>query len=162
MNRVARSFVSLAAAVLLSAGVSAQLGERKLITLDLAKQMAAAAEKEIARNSFSMFVVIVDEGGLPLFVERVNDAQSGSFEVALAKARTAAMFRRPTKAFEDRIMAGGTPLLTVDPITGVEGGLPLVVDGKTIGAIGISGGTSAQDGIVAQAAVDALAAALKR
>jgi glc operon protein GlcG len=91
----------------------------------------------------------------------VDDAQVGSYDVSMGKAQTALKFRRPSKAFEDLIGGGRNALLGLPGVTPIEGGFPLVVDGKTIGAIGVSGGTSAQDAQVAQAGVAAFEAIAK-
>ena len=127
------------------------------LTFELARALADVAEREIAAHGFAMFVAVVDDAGTPLFVGRVNDAQPASFEVALQKAQAAVRFRRPTKGFEDRILQDGrVNLLSLPGIVAVEGGLPLVVDGAFVGAIGISGGTGVEDGQVAAAAAAAL------
>ena len=116
--------------------------------------MADAAEAHIARRGFSMFVAIVEAGATPLFVARYNDAQSGSFEVALAKAQAAVRFRRPTAAFQDRILRDGrVNLLSMPGLVAVEGGLPILVDEVLVGGIGVSGGTGEEDGEVAAAAL---------
>ena len=161
MSRL-RVVAGITIAVLLGAGLSAQLADKKVITLDLARQLAAVGEREIARNSFQMFLAIVDESGIPIFVERVNDAQPGSYEVAIAKARTAALYRRPSKAFDDMVRGGATTLLSIPQLTTVEGGVPLMFEGKVIGAVGLSGGSAVQDGAVAQAVADALAGLVKK
>lgn len=157
-----RAFVAVIAVVLLATGVSAQLADKKVITIELAKQLAVVAEREIAQNKFQMYLAIVDDSGVPIFVERVNDAQPGSYEVAIAKARTAALYRRPSKAFDDMVRGGATTLLSIPQITTVEGGVPLMYDGKVIGAVGLSGGSAVQDGSVAQAVADALASLIKK
>jgi len=157
-----RMVLAVAIVVLLGAALSAQLADKKVITIDLAKQLAAVAEREIARNSFQMFLAIVDESGIPIFVERVNDAQPGSYEVAIAKARTAALYRRPSKVFDDMVRGGATTLLSIPQLTTVEGGVPLMYDGKVIGAVGLSGGSAVQDGAVAQAVADALAGLIRK
>jgi len=161
MSRL-RAVAGITIVVLLGAGLSAQLADKKVITIDLAKQLATVAEREIARNSFQMFLAIVDDSGIPIFVERVNDAQPGSYEVAIAKARTAALYRRPSKAFDDMVRGGATTLLSIPQLTTVEGGVPLMYDGKVIGAVGLSGGSAVQDGAVAQAVADALNGLIKK
>ena len=123
------------------------------ITLEEAKNVAAPALAEAARNSWAMAVAIVDTAGDLVYFERMDTTQVGSVAVALDKARSAARFKRPTKAFQDMLAAGGDGL-RVFGISGavpVDGGVPIVVDGKIVGAIGVSGGTSAQDGQCAQA-----------
>ena len=128
------------------------------ITLEQAKKVAAAAEAEARKNKWNMFIFIVDSATNPVLMQRMDDAQLGSLHVAQQKAYTAAAFRRPTKVFEDLVANGGVGLRTLgnDQIMPIEGGLPILVNGKVIGAIGVSGGTSQQDGVVAKAGVDAL------
>jgi len=128
------------------------------ITADAAKKLAAAAIAEARKNNWAMAVAIVDSGGYLVYFERMPDTQLGSVEVSIEKAKSAALFRRPTKSFQDTVAAGGAGLRMLG-LTGavpVEGGIPLVVDGKLIGAIGASGGSSDQDGHTAQAGVAAL------
>ena len=128
------------------------------ITLDVAKQAAAAALGEARAHSWSMAVAVVDTAGLLVYFEKMDDTQSGSVLIAQAKARSAALFKRPTKVFQDILAAGGDGLrvLALEGAVPVEGGVPLVVDGRIAGAIGVSGGTSAEDGMCAAAAVNAL------
>jgi glc operon protein GlcG len=128
------------------------------ITLDVAKQAAAAALGEARAHSWSMAVAVVDTAGLLVYFEKMDDTQSGSVLIAQAKARSAALFKRPTKVFQDILAAGGDGLrvLGLEGAVPVEGGVPLVVDGRIAGAIGVSGGTSAEDGMCAAAAVNAL------
>ena len=133
------------------------LRSKQTLTFDLARALAAVAEHEITQRQLAMFVAIVDDGATPLFVGRYNDAQAASFEVALQKAQAAVRFRRPTKGFEDRVIKDGrVNLLSLPGIVAVEGGLPLVVDEAVVGAIGVSGGTSVEDGQVAAAVAAAL------
>jgi glc operon protein GlcG len=128
------------------------------ITLDLAKTAAAAAIVEARENKWDMAVAIVDTSGFLVYFEKMDDTQAGSVVVAQAKARSAALFKRPTKAFQDTLAAGGEGLrvLGLEGAVPVEGGVPLLVGGKIAGAIGVSGGTSAQDGQCAQAGAGAL------
>jgi uncharacterized protein GlcG (DUF336 family) len=128
------------------------------ITADQAKVAAAPAIAEAKKNKFTMAVAIVDTAGELVYFEKMDDTQVGSVGVAIAKARSAARFKRPTKAFQDAVSAGGEGLriLALDGAVPVEGGVPLVVGGRIIGAIGASGGTSQQDGVVAQAGANAL------
>jgi glc operon protein GlcG len=147
----------LAVALTLMAGtVSAQLGEKKTLTLAVAKQIAAAAEAEAAKNKFTMVIAIVDDGGNLIYLERMDETQLASIEIAMGKAHSALAYKRPTKDLEDTIAGGRLAILSMPGIR-VQGGLPLIADGKVIGAIGVSGGTSPQDGGVAKAGVDALA-----
>ena len=128
------------------------------ITAETAKKVAAPAIAEARKNQWSMAVAIVDPAGDLVYFERMDDTQVGSVDVAIAKARSAARFKRPTKAFQDALAAGGEGLriLALDGAIPVDGGLPLVVGGKIVGAIGMSGGTSAQDGQAAAAGAAAL------
>jgi uncharacterized protein GlcG (DUF336 family) len=144
--------LSLAATVV----SGAQLADKKALTLEVAKQMAAAAEKEAANNKWTMVVAVVDDGGNLIYLERMDETQIGSIQVAQEKARTALAFKRPTKALEDAVAGGRNAVLKL-PAMPVEGGLPITVDGKIIGAMGCSGGTSPQDGVVCKAGIDSLA-----
>jgi uncharacterized protein GlcG (DUF336 family) len=123
------------------------------ITAEMAKKVAAPALAEARKNQWTMAVAIVDPNGDLVYFERMDDTQVGSVDVAIAKARSAARFKRPTKAFQDALAAGGEGLriLALEGAVPVDGGLPLVVGGKIVGAIGLSGGTSAQDGQAAAA-----------
>ncbi len=128
------------------------------ISLEDAKKAAAPAVAEAAKNHWFMAVAIVDPAGTLVYYEKMDNTQNGSAEVAIEKARTAARFKRPTKAIQDAIAAGGENLrfLGLREATPLEGGIPLIIDGKIVGAIGVSGGASAQDGQCAKAGVDAL------
>jgi glc operon protein GlcG len=128
------------------------------IRLHSAKQAAAAALAEARDNNWTMVVAIVDTAGELVYFEKMDDAQNGSVKVAVAKARSASLFKRPTKAFQDALIAtaDGLRILGLDGAVPVEGGVPLVVDGQIVGAIGVSGGTSQQDGECAKAGVGAL------
>ena len=128
------------------------------ITADTAKKLAAAAIAEARKNNWAMAVAIVDTGGYLVYFERMQDTQLGSVEIAIEKAKSAALFRRPTKSFQDTLAAGGQGLriLRLTGAVPVEGGIPIIVDGKLIGAVGASGGSSDQDGRTAQAGVAAM------
>ena len=126
------------------------------VTLEQAKQLAAGAVAEANRNSWKVAIAIVDTHGFLKYYEMMDDTQSASANVCVEKARTAAMFRRSTKMFEDAIAGGRTALLGMHSATPIEGGMPIVVGGKVVGGIGISGLTSPQDGQVAQAGLDSL------
>jgi glc operon protein GlcG len=128
------------------------------ITLDDAKKAAAPALAEARKNTWAMAVAIVDTAGNLVYFEKMDGTQTGSVAVSIAKARSAALFKRPTKAFQDALAAGGDGLrfLKLENAVPVEGGVPLVMDGKIVGAIGLSGGTSQQDGQCAQAGANAV------
>ena len=125
------------------------------ISTDNAKKIAAAAIAEARKNNWTMAVAIVDTGGYLVYFERMQDTQLGSVEVSIEKAKSAALFRRPTKAFQDTVAGGGEGLriLRLSGAIPVEGGIPIIVDGKLVGAVGASGGSSDQDGRTAQAGV---------
>jgi glc operon protein GlcG len=143
------------AAMLYTPAAMAQLIVKQTLNLATAKQLAAAAEAEATKNGWNVVIALVDDGGHLLYLQRMDETQHGSIEVATAKAQTAVAFKRPTKALEEAVTGGRNVLLRL-PATPIEGGLPLAVDGKIVGAIGVSGVTSQQDGVVAQAAVSAL------
>jgi len=128
------------------------------INLDSAKKAAAPAVAEAKKNKWNMAVAIVDTEGHLVYFEKMDGTQLGSVNVAMEKARSAALFKRPTKAFQDTVAAGGAGLriLSLPGAVAVEGGIPLVMDGKIVGAIGVSGGTSEQDGQCAKTGADAL------
>ena len=125
------------------------------IGLEMAKRLAGPAIAEARKNQWTMAVAIVDISGGLVYFEKMDDTQNGSVEVSISKARSAALFKRATKAFQDGVAGGGAGLriLTLKGAVPIEGGVPIVVDGKIIGAIGVSGGTSDQDGVVAAAAL---------
>ena len=141
---------SFAAPPLVSYGLS--------ISTDSAKLAAAAAIAAARKNHWKQAIAIVDTGGHLVYFEKMQDTQTGSVELAIEKARTAALFRRPTKVFEDGVAGGGEGLrlLRLTGAIPIDGGVPIVVDGKLIGAIGVSGGTGAQDGEVAEAGARAV------
>jgi glc operon protein GlcG len=128
------------------------------ISLENAKKAAAPALAEAAKNNWNMAVAIVDPAGNLVYYEKMDNTQLGSATVAIDKARTAVLFKRPSKAFQDALAAGGDSvrILKLQGVVPVEGGIPLVMDGKIVGAIGVSGATSAQDGQCAKAGADAL------
>ena len=128
------------------------------IKLESARQAAAAALAEARRNNWTMVVAVVDIAGELVYFEKMDDAQNGSVKVAVAKARSAALFKRPTKAFQEALAAGGDGLrvLGLEGAVPVEGGVPLTIDDRIVGAIGLSGGTSEQDGVCAKAGAGAV------
>jgi uncharacterized protein GlcG (DUF336 family) len=128
------------------------------ISVEDAKKAAAPTLAEARANNWRMAVAIVDTAGMLVYFEKMDGTQNASVTIAQEKARTAALFKRPTKAMQDVLAAGGDGLryLALPNATPVEGGLPLIVDGKVVGAIGVSGGTSAQDGQAAAKGVAAL------
>jgi glc operon protein GlcG len=152
--------VMLAALVSMSPPANAQapMTYGSPITAEMAKQAAAPAIAEARKNQWKMAVAIVDPSGDLVYFERMDDTQVASVDIAIAKARSAARFKRPTKAFQDILAAGGEGLriLTWQGAVPVEGGIPLVSGGKLVGAIGASGGTAPQDGQTAQAGASSI------
>ena len=128
------------------------------ISLENAKKAAAPALAEAAKNNWTVAVAIVDPAGTLVYYEKMDNTQLGSANVAVDKARSAARFKRPTKAFQDALAAGGEGLrvLGLEGAVPVEGGFPLMMDGKIVGAIGVSGATSAQDAQCSKAGADSL------
>lgn len=128
------------------------------IALEQARKVMAAAEAEAMKNGWPVVITIVDSGGNAVMMHRLDNTQLGSLSIAHGKATTANNLRRSTKALEDVLAAGGAGLrlLSFPGAIPTEGGLPIVVDGRIVGAIGVSGVTSQQDGVVAKAGADAL------
>lgn len=128
-------------------------------SIDLAKarELAAIAEAEAIKHNWKMAISVVDPSGDLVFFEKIDDTQLASVIVSQKKARTAALYRRPTAAFYDAMETGHPSVATLDPVpVGSPGGFPLVENGKMIGAIGCSGGAGVQDAVVCKAAVDTL------
>ena len=127
------------------------------ISLEQAKKVMAGAEAEAKKNSWPVVIVILDSGGQLVMLQRLDNAQWGSVDIAKEKARSAVALRRPTKALQDAIAQGGANLrlLTIG-FSVLEGGIPIAVDGKIVGSVGVSGATSQQDAQIAQAGIDAL------
>ncbi len=128
------------------------------ISLDNAKKAVAAAVAEAKKNNWTMAFAVVDPNGTLVYYEKLDNTQLGSAPVAINKARSSALFKRPTKTFEDAVAKGGDGLRTLglEGAVPLEGGVPIVMDAKIVGAIGVSGGTSAQDVQCAQIGADAL------
>ena len=128
------------------------------ISLENAKKAAAAAAAEARKNNWNMAIAISDTASDPVYLEKMDGTQTGSVKVALGKARTAAMFKRPTKVFQDIVAGGGGGLriLGLEGAVPLDGGLPIVMDGKIVGAIGVSGAAGDQDAQCAKMGVDSL------
>lgn len=158
MLRARRIGTVLAVAALLMAPMlaSAQLSDKKVLTLEAAKKVATAAEAEARRINLAEVIAIVDDGGHLVYLERMDETQTGSVRAAIDKARSAAAYKRPTKVWSDALAAGRQAVLGLHGAVPLEGGIPLMAGGKMIGAIGASGGTSPQDEQVAKAGADAL------
>jgi glc operon protein GlcG len=128
------------------------------IGIEGARAVMAAAESEAAKNNWAVVISIIDSGGNIVMLHRHNDVQLSSIDISQGKAKTALMFKRPSKVLDDAISGGGAGLrfLALKDIVPLEGGLPIVADGKIVGAIGVSGVLSAQDSQVARAGADGL------
>jgi len=128
------------------------------ITLDQAKKIATLSVAEAAKNNWKMAIAIVDVAGDLVYFEKMDGTQVASVSIAQDKARSAVRFKRPTKAMQDVLAQGGAGVrfLALQGAVPVEGGLPIVMDGKIVGAIGASGGTSDQDGLTAKAGADSV------
>lgn len=138
----------------------AELPVKQVLTLSVAKKIAAAAEAEAIKRGSTVVIVVVDDGGHLLVLERLDDTQVASVEVGIGKARTAAIFRRPSKVFEDQIREGRVAALALTGATPLQGGIPIAINGKVIGAIGVSGNTPQEDEDIAKAGAAAAPAAI--
>jgi uncharacterized protein GlcG (DUF336 family) len=161
MSRLSvRSFAGIGVLTLCAASAFGQMPNPygMSINADSAKKAAAAALAEARKNNWTMAAAIVDTAGDLVYFEKLDGTQAASVNIAVDKARSAARFKRPTKALQDVLAAGGDGLrlLALQGAVPVEGGLPILMDGKIVGAIGLSGGTSQQDGQCAKAGADSV------
>jgi glc operon protein GlcG len=154
----------LSAATLLAhlAPALADLPSRDVLTLDVAKSMVSAAAMEANRRNATVVIAIVDDGGHLILLERLDDTQVASVDVGIGKARTAAIFRRPSKVFEDQVREGRIAALALPGATPLQGGLPILYHGRVIGAIGVSGNTPQEDEAIAFVGMEAAAKAIDR
>ncbi len=141
----AGAIIAVAGLMAISSMAEAQLADKKVLTLEAAKKVAAAAEAEAKKQGARVVIVVVDDGGHVLLLERLDDTQVASVDVGIGKARTAAIFRRPSRVFEEQVKNGRVAALGLTGATPLQGGIPIVVGGKVIGAIGVSGETPQQD-----------------
>ena len=157
-----RLVVMMVAAVLLLCGMAAVAQMPNPygapISVENAKKAAAPAIAEAVKNKWTVAVAIVDPAGVLVYFEKMDNTQIGSADIAIDKARTAARFKRPTKALQDALAAGGAGMriLGLKDVTPVDGGIPLLIDGKIVGAIGVSGMASDQDAQCAKVGADSL------
>jgi uncharacterized protein GlcG (DUF336 family) len=161
MRKALLTSLAVCGAVMLASAAYAQGGPPAYgdtINIEQAKKAAAAAVAEAAKNNWFLAIAVVGPSGELVYFEKMDNTQYGSINIALHKAKAAAIFRRPTKAFEDRVAQGGAGIaaMTLDGMIASEGGIPIIVGGKIIGAIGASGATGAQDGQASTAGVNAL------
>ncbi|TMB18561.1 MAG: heme-binding protein [Deltaproteobacteria bacterium] len=144
----------VAAAIVLGASTlraADELAVKKVLSLSAAMKIAAAAQAEAARRGATVVIAVVDDGGNLIVLHRLDDTQVASVDVGIGKARTAAIFRRPSKEFEDQIRSGRVAALALPGATPLQGGVPITVDGKVVGAIGVSGNTPQEDEDIAKA-----------
>jgi len=138
--------------------LATDLPEKKVLTLEAARQVAAAAAAEAQRRHARVVIAVVDDGGYPVYLERGNGAQVASSQVAIDKAHTAAIYRRPSKVFEEQVSQGRVSALALNGAVPLQGGLPLVAGDAVVGAIGVSGETPQEDEDIARVGAEALAA----
>ena len=146
---------------LAACSAKAQLPVKEVLTLDVAKKIAAAAEVEAKKRGATVVIAVVDDGGYLLVLERLDDTQVASVDVGIAKARTAAIFRRPSKVFEDQVKNGRVAALALPGAVALQGGVPVIIDGRVVGAIGVSGNSPQEDEDIAKVGADSAAAAIK-
>lgn len=132
------------------------LKQKPALTLDAARRVVAAAEAEAKKNAWPVVIAVVDDGGHPVLLERLDEAQFGSIEIAIAKARAAVAFKRPTRVWGETLAGGRLAVLGLPGVLPSEGGMPIVVHGVIVGGIGVSGVRSDQDGQIAAAGLTAL------
>ena len=153
----ALSLLAATAALALVPSVGrAQMIDARVVSLEAAKSIAAAGETYARERRWQVAIAVVDVSGSPILFYRMDDVQHASADLAIGKARTAARFRRPTKALADAVAQGRAGFLGVEGVVPLEGGVPITVDGKVVGAVGVSGMTGEQDAEVARAGVAAV------
>ncbi len=155
MGVALRVIGSVILACALATEAPAQTLDKKVISLEAAKTMAAAAEAAARSRSVGVVIAIVDDGGHLILLQRLDDTQVASVQVGIGKARTAAIYRRPSKVFEDQIKAGRVAALALADSTPLQGGIPIILHGKVVGAIGVSGDTPQVDEDIALAGASA-------
>ena len=152
--------VILALLMSIWSAAQADLPVKKVLTLEAAKKIAAASEAEAKKRGSTVVIVVVDDGGHLLLLERLDDTQVASVEVGIGKARTAAIFRRPSRVFEDQVRDGRVAALALPGATPLQGGIPIELEGKVIGAIGVSGNTPQEDEDIAKVGAAAATAVI--
>jgi glc operon protein GlcG len=141
---------------LIPADTFAQPSATDVLTLEDAKRIADAAEERANQDNWTVVISIVDAGGHPILLRRIDGTQLGSIDIALEKAQTAVYYKRPTKAFQDGVSGGNYGIMALPNVLPFEGGVPITRNGEIIGGIGVSGVTAQQDGIIAEAGINAL------
>jgi glc operon protein GlcG len=158
MRRYVLAALAIAALAFSSQNAGAQLLDKKVLTLAAVQKMVAAAQAQAEREHLAGVIAVVDDGGWPILVLRMDNAAFvASVELAPGKARTAALFKKPSQALEDAINHGRTAAVTARDFIEMQGGLPIIVDGQVIGGIGASFDTPEHDVQIAQAGLAALA-----
>lgn len=140
-----RLIICISALLIFSSTVLADLPVKHVLTLELAKKIVLSAEKEANRRGATVVIALVDDGGHLILLERLDNTQVASVDVAIGKARTASIFRRPSKIFEDQVKNGRVAAISLPGATPLQGGIPIIVNGEVIGAIGVSGNTPMED-----------------
>ena len=155
MNRIACALAVLVLSGAVGAS-NAQVFDKKVLSLEAARKVAAAAEAEAKKRKARVVIAVVDDGGHLILLERLDDTQVASVEVGIGKARTAAIFRRPSAVFEEQIRSGRVAALGLPGATPLQGGIPILNEGKVVGAIGVSGETPSEDEEIARIGAGAL------
>lgn len=155
MGLLVRAVASAALAVLVAGQASSQTLDKKVLSLEAAKKIAVAAEMAAREKGVGVVIAVVDDGGHLILLHRLDDTQVASVNVGIGKARTAAIYRRPSKDFEDQIRAGRVAALALADSTPLQGGVPIRLEGKVIGAVGVSGDTPQVDEAIAIAGANA-------
>jgi glc operon protein GlcG len=150
------SLIFLIALMYIPFSLQAQMADTKILGLEEAERIVDAAQARAVEDNWNVVIVVVDSGGHLLYLKRMDGAQLGSIDIAIQKAKTALLFKRPSKAFQDGVGSGNMSLLNVPGVIALEGGLPIEYEGNIIGAIGVSGVTAQQDGIIGAAGLEAL------
>jgi uncharacterized protein GlcG (DUF336 family) len=166
MRKLVVTSIALCAAALATQAVAqappapaaAPMAYGETINIETAKKAAAAAAEESKKNNWGMCIAVAGPSGDLVYFERMDLCQFASITISQHKARAAAIFKRPTKVFEDRVASGpaGVAAITLDGVIASEGGIPIIIGGKIVGAMGCSGGTGQQDGMACQAGVNAV------
>ncbi len=155
MGVLMRAVAGVALAVMMAGPASSQTLDKKVLSFEAAKKIAVAAEAAAREKSVGVVIAVVDDGGHLILLHRLDDTQVASVNVGIGKARTAAIYRRPSKDFEDQIRAGRVAALALADSTPLQGGVPIRLDGKVIGAVGVSGDTPQVDEAIAIAGANA-------
>ncbi len=144
MKRLFRILVGAALVLVTGTAARGQVMQKKTLNLEGARRVIAAAQAEAKKNNATGVVAVVDDGGNLIALERLDGTFAAGANISIGKARTAVLFKKPTKFFEDVIKNGRTAMVTVENFTPLQGGIPILVDGQVVGGVGVSGAASAQ------------------